>query len=129
MGDRTIHPTPITHHPSQESAMRINADRLHDSLRQLARIGATPGGGVTRLALSPEDRTARDLLRRWLEEASLRVRIDDFGNITGRRAGADSGAAVMMASHIDTVRRGGRYDGAYGVLAALEVMRTLNDLG
>jgi beta-ureidopropionase / N-carbamoyl-L-amino-acid hydrolase len=109
--------------------MRINADRLHESLRQLARIGATAGGGVTRLALTPEDRSARDLLRRWLEDAGLRVRIDDFGNVTGRRAGAESGAAVLMASHLDTVHRGGRYDGAYGVLAALEVMRTLNDLG
>jgi N-carbamoyl-L-amino-acid hydrolase len=109
--------------------MRINADRLHESLRQLARIGATPGGGVTRLALSQEDRTARDLLRRWLEDAALAVRFDDFGNITGRRAGAQSGAAVLMASHIDTVRQGGCYDGAYGVLAALEVMRTLNDHG
>ena len=107
--------------------MRINADRLHESLRELARIGATPGGGVTRLALSPEDRSARDLLRRWMEGAGLRVRIDDLGNMTGRRAGAGSGAAVVLASHIDTVRRGGRYDGAYGVLAALEVMRTLND--
>jgi N-carbamoyl-L-amino-acid hydrolase len=109
--------------------MLINAERLHENLRQLAQIGATPGGGVTRLALSPEDRAARDLLRRWMEEAGLRVRVDDFGNITGRRAGAESGAAVVMASHIDTVRRGGRYDGAYGVLAALEVMRTLNDIG
>ncbi len=109
--------------------MRINADRMHESLRQLASIGATPGGGVTRLALSPEDRSARDLLRRWLDDAGLRVRIDDFGNMTGRRAGTESGAAVVIASHIDTVRRGGRYDGAFGVLAALEVMRTLNDLG
>jgi beta-ureidopropionase / N-carbamoyl-L-amino-acid hydrolase len=109
--------------------MRINADRLHESLRQLALIGATPGGGVTRLALSAEDRAARDLLRRWMEHAALPVRIDDFGNMTGRRAGAESGAAVVMASHIDSVRRGGRFDGAYGVLAALEVMRTLNDFG
>jgi beta-ureidopropionase / N-carbamoyl-L-amino-acid hydrolase len=109
--------------------MRINAERLHENLRQLARIGATPGGGVTRLALSPEDRTGRDLLRRWMEEAGLHIRVDDFGNMTGRRAGRESGAAVVMASHIDTVRRGGRYDGAYGVLAALEVMRTLNDAG
>ncbi len=109
--------------------MHINAHRLHESLRQLARIGATPGGGVTRLALSPEDRAARDLLRRWMEEAGLRVRVDDFGNITGRRAGSESGKAVLMASHIDTVRRGGCYDGAYGVLAGLEVMRTLNDAG
>ena len=76
--------------------MRINADRLHENLRQLAQIGATPGGGVTRLALSHEDRAARDLLRRWMEEAGLRVRIDDFGNMTGRRAGAESGAAVML---------------------------------
>ena len=109
--------------------IRINAERLHENLRQLAQIGATPAGGVTRLALSPEDRAARALLCRWMEEAGLRVRIDDFGNITGRRAGAVSGAAVVMASHIDTVRRGGRYDGAYGVLAALEVLRTLNDTG
>lgn len=107
--------------------MRINADRLHDSLRQMAQIGATPGGGVTRLALSAEDRAARDLFRRWLEDAGLQVRFDDFGNMTGRRAGSESGAAVMMASHLDSVRRGGRFDGVYGVLGALEVMRTLND--
>ena len=74
--------------------MRINADRLHASIRELARIGATPGGGVTRLALSREDRVARDLLRRWMEEAALQVRVDDFGNMTGRRAGANSGAAA-----------------------------------
>ena len=109
--------------------VRINADRLHESLHQLCQIGATPGGGVTRLALSDEDRTARDLLRRWMEEAGLSVRVDDFGNMTGRRRGAESGAAVVLASHIDSVRRGGRYDGAYGVLAALEVMRALNDAG
>lgn len=109
--------------------MRVNAQRLHESLRQLAQIGATPGGGVTRLALSPEDRSARNLLRRWMEESSLQVRHDDFGNMTGRRPGARAGGAVVMASHIDSVRQGGRYDGAYGVLAALEVMRTLNDHG
>ena len=109
--------------------MRVNAQRLHDSLRQLAQIGATPGGGVTRLALSNEDQSARNLLRRWMEESGLQVRHDDFGNMTGRRTGARAGGAVVMASHIDSVRQGGRYDGAYGVLAALEVMRTLNDHG
>jgi N-carbamoyl-L-amino-acid hydrolase len=109
--------------------MRVNAQRLHDSLRQLAQIGATPGGGVTRLALSNEDQSARNLLRRWMEESGLQVRHDDFGNMTGRRPGAQAGGAVVMASHIDSVRQGGRYDGAYGVLAALEVMRTLNDHG
>lgn len=109
--------------------MLINAQRLHESLRQLAQIGATPGGGVTRLALSPEDKQARNLLRNWMEESALQVRHDDFGNMTGRRPGARAGAAVVMASHIDSVRQGGKYDGAYGVLAALEVMRTLNDHG
>ena len=109
--------------------MRVNAQRLHESLRQLAQIGATPGGGVTRLALSNEDQSARNLLRRWMEESALQVRHDDFGNMTGRRAGAQAGGAVVMASHIDSVRQGGRYDGAYGVLAALEVVRTLNDHG
>jgi N-carbamoyl-L-amino-acid hydrolase len=109
--------------------MRVNAQRLHESLRQLAQIGATPGGGVTRLALSNEDQSARNLLRRWMEESARQVRHDDFGNRTGRRAGARAGGAVVMASHIDSVRQGGRYDGAYGVLAALEVMRTLNDHG
>lgn len=109
--------------------MRVNAQRLHESLRQLAQIGATPGGGVTRLALSNEDQSARNLLRRWMEESGLQVRHDDFGNMTGRRPGSKAGGAVVMASHIDSVRQGGRYDGAYGVLAALEVIRTLNDHG
>jgi N-carbamoyl-L-amino-acid hydrolase len=109
--------------------MRVNAQRLHESLRDLAQIGATPGGGVTRLALSNEDQSARNLLRRWMEESALQVRHDDFGNMSGRRAGSRAGGAVVMASHIDSVRQGGRYDGAYGVLAALEVMRTLNDHG
>lgn len=107
--------------------MRINSPRLQDSLAQLARIGATPGGGVTRLALSDDDRAGRDLLRRWLEEAGLRVRVDDFGSMTGHRPGTEPAAPVLLASHIDTVRQGGRLDGAYGVLAALEVVRTLND--
>ncbi|MBA2520793.1 MAG: Zn-dependent hydrolase [Chloroflexia bacterium] len=107
--------------------MHINADRLQDSIDQMARIGATPGGGVTRLALSDEDKAGRDLLGRWLEAAGLRVRVDDFGTMTGSRAGARAGAPVMLASHLDSVRQGGRFDGAYGVLASLEVVRTLND--
>ena len=107
--------------------MRINPDRLHADLAALARIGATPGGGVTRLALSDDDKAARDLLRRWLTDAGLAVRVDDLGNIVGRRPGAAAGPALLLGSHLDTVRRGGRYDGAYGVLAALEVVRTLDD--
>ncbi|MCC6315637.1 MAG: Zn-dependent hydrolase [Thermomicrobiales bacterium] len=109
--------------------MRVDAARLRASLAEFAQIGATPGGGVTRLALSDADRAVRDLLRRRMEEAGLAVRVDDLGNITGRRPGAESGPAVLMGSHLDTVRQGGKYDGAYGVLGALEVIRTLNDAG
>jgi beta-ureidopropionase / N-carbamoyl-L-amino-acid hydrolase len=109
--------------------LHVNAQRLHDSLAELARIGATQAGGVTRLALSDEDRQARDLLIRWLKEAGLEPRIDDVGNISAIRPGRDSGPPVLLGSHIDTVVRGGRYDGALGVLGALEVIRTLNDLG
>src|SRR5829696_7074727 len=108
--------------------MRVNAQRLHDRLRDLAQVGATDGGGVTRLALTDEDRAGRDLLVSWLQAAGLNVRIDDFGNIVGRREGA-GGDPVLLGSHIDTVRRGGRYDGALGVLGALEVVETLNDGG
>ena len=109
--------------------MRINQQRLMQSLFDLANIGATAGGGVSRLALSDEDKAGRDLLRRWMEEAGLDVRIDDFGTMTGRRAGSEDGPAVMLASHCDSVRNGGKYDGAYGVMGGLEVIRTLNDHG
>src|SRR5688572_21962893 len=95
----------------------------------MAKIGATPGGGVTRLALSDEDRAGRDLLRTWLEEAGAQVRVDDFGNMTGHRPGTEPGPAVVLASHLDSVRQGGRFDGVYGVLAGLEVLRTLQDQG
>ncbi len=108
---------------------RIDRDRLLGSLRDLAAIGATAGGGVTRLALSDEDRAGRDLLRGWLEEAGLAVRVDDFGNMIGRRKGSTSEPSLLLASHCDTVWQGGKYDGAYGVLGALEVVRTLNDAG
>lgn len=109
--------------------LHINAQRLHESLAELARIGATAGGGVTRLSLSDEDRQGRDLLCRWLRDAGLEPRIDDVGNISAVRPGRESGPPILLGSHIDSVVRGGRYDGALGVLGALEVIRTLNDLG
>jgi beta-ureidopropionase / N-carbamoyl-L-amino-acid hydrolase len=109
--------------------VQINAERLLASLDEFARIGATPGGGVSRLALSDEDRAARDLLRLRMNEAGMTVRVDDFGTMSGRRPGSESGPAVLLGSHLDSVFHGGRYDGAYGVLAALEVVRTLNDDG
>jgi N-carbamoyl-L-amino-acid hydrolase len=106
----------------------INADRLWSSLMELARIGATEKGGVRRLALSPLDREARNLFIRWCEEAGCTVRVDAIGNIFARRAGKDDALPPVVAgSHIDSQPSGGKFDGAYGILAALEVVRTLND--
>lgn len=110
-------------------SIRVNGDRLNESLQALAGIGATSGGGVTRLAVSDEDRAGRDQLRTWMQDAGLTVLVDDFGNMTGLRPGTTDEPPVVMASHCDSVVRGGRYDGALGVLGALEVIRTLNDHG
>jgi N-carbamoyl-L-amino-acid hydrolase len=107
--------------------MRIDEARLQESMATMATIGATPNGGVTRLALTDEDRQARDLLTAWCDEAGLTVRVDDFGNMMARRAGKDDLPPILMGSHLDTVRSGGRFDGVLGVLGALEVVRTLND--
>ncbi len=110
--------------------LRANGERLKASLLEMAKIGATPGGGVTRVALSDEDREGRDLFVAWLKEAGLAVRVDDMGNIYGRLAGSDPAAApVLMGSHLDSVPGGGRFDGVFGVLTALEAARTLRDHG
>jgi N-carbamoyl-L-amino-acid hydrolase len=110
--------------------LRIDAERLWASLMDLAHIGATPRGGVRRLALSDEDRQGRDQVVRWFRAAGLDVRVDEVGNVFGRRAGTDPQArAVATGSHIDTQPSGGKFDGNYGVLAGLEVVRTLNDHG
>lgn len=108
--------------------LRINEDRLWGSLMELAEIGATAKGGVARLALTEEDKRGRDLFMRWCEEAGLQTRIDRMGNIFARRPGRNPSArAVASGSHLDSQPTGGKFDGAYGVLAALEVIRTLND--
>jgi beta-ureidopropionase / N-carbamoyl-L-amino-acid hydrolase len=110
--------------------IRINGDRLWQSLMELARIGATAKGGVCRLALTDLDRQARELVTRWGREAGLTVTVDGIGNTFMRRAGRnESLPPVMAGSHIDTQPTGGKFDGNYGVLAGLEVVRTLNDLG
>jgi N-carbamoyl-L-amino-acid hydrolase len=106
--------------------LRIDADALLRRLDELARIGARPDGSCCRIALTDEDRNGRDLLVRWMREDGLRVTVDAIGNIFGRRDGRDDGAPIMTGSHIDTVRTGGRYDGALGVLAGLEVVRALD---
>ena len=111
-------------------ALRIDGDRLWQSLMELARIGATPKGGVKRLTLTDTDREARDLFARWAREAGLEVAVDGIGNMFARRAGSDpSLPPVAMGSHLDSQPSGGKFDGAYGVMAGLEVMRTLNDAG
>ena len=108
----------------------IDGARLWDSLMAMAEIGATPGGGSGRLALTDLDRQARDLFVDWCEAAGCQVRIDRMGNIFARRAGTDDTLPpVMTGSHLDTQPLGGRFDGVYGVLAGLEVVRALNDAG
>jgi len=109
--------------------LQLDGARLLDSLARLAEIGAIDGGGCARLALTDEDRAGRDLVVGWMKALGLEVRIDAIGNVVGIRAGREALPPVMTGSHIDTVRTGGRYDGNYGVLAGLEVVRTLNEAG
>ena len=109
---------------------RIDARRLWDSLMGMAEIGATAKGGVRRLALSDVDKAGRDRFRTWCEAAGLTVRADAMGNMFARRPGRDPARLpVLMGSHLDSQPSGGKFDGALGVLAGLEVMRTLDDLG
>ena len=109
------------------STPHINRERLIERLATFNRIGALPGGGNCRLALSDEDRAGRDLLVRWMGELGLAVTIDAIGNIIGVRRGREEIAPVMFGSHVDTVGTGGRYDGLYGVLAGLELCESLAD--
>ena len=110
--------------------LRINGDRLWKSLMELARIGATEKGGVCRLTLTDLDKQGRDLVIGWAREAGMSVVIDKIGNGFMRRPGRNNALPpIMTGSHIDTQPTGGKFDGNYGVLAGIEVVRTLNDLG
>ena len=113
----------------QGSNTRINGERLVSTLMSLAEIGATPEGGCRRLALSDEDRQGRDWLISRMKATGLDVRVDAVGNIVGILKGSSDGPAVILGSHIDTVGSGGKYDGALGVVAGLEVLATLRDHG
>jgi len=104
----------------------IDRKRLEQSIDELGRIGETPRGGLTRLALTDEDKRGRDLMVRWMREAGLRVTVDQMGNIFGERAGSQALPPVMMGSHVDSVPTGGKYDGQLGVLCGLETIRALN---
>lgn len=109
--------------------LRVNENRLHQRMKEMSKIGAVDGGGVHRLALSEEDKTARDLLRTWMKEAGLDVKVDKIGNMYGYRSGKTDNAPIAFGSHLDSVGYGGRFDGALGVMAALEAMESLNDKG
>jgi len=106
----------------------INGERLWDSLMQMGEIGGTAKGGVCRLALTDLDKQGRDLFVSWCEEAGCTVSVDKMGNIFARRPGLDNQLPpVVMGSHLDTQPTGGKFDGIYGVLSGLEVIRSLND--
>src|SRR5438034_352263 len=107
--------------------MRIDRKRLERSMDDLGRIGETPRGGLTRLALTDDDRRGRDWMVAHMREAGLRVTVDQMGNIFGERAGAEALPPVLMGSHVDSVPTGGKYDGQLGVLCGLETIRALND--
>lgn len=110
--------------------LRINSDRLWDSLMEMAKIGPGVAGGNNRQTLTDEDGEGRHLFKRWCEEAGLTVGVDQMGTMFARREGTDPVALpVYVGSHLDTQPTGGKFDGVLGVLGGLEVVRTLNDLG
>jgi len=111
------------------SNIRIDGVRLWDAIMEMAKIGATPKGGCKRLTLTDLDKQGRELFVSWCKEAECAVVVDEMGNLFARRAGGDDALPpVMMGSHLDTQPTGGKFDGVLGVLGALEVVRTLNDL-
>ncbi len=113
---------------STTTSISVNGDRLWGALMRLAEIGKTAKGGVCRLALTDLDKQGRDLVTGWAREAGMSVTVDKIGNVFMRRKGRnDSLPPIMCGSHIDTQPTGGKFDGNYGVLAGLEVVRTLND--
>ncbi len=114
---------------ANHSNFRVDAARLWDSLMEMAKIGGTPKGGCNRLTLTDLDKQGRELFIGWCEAAGLTVSVDGMGNLFARRPGQDGNLPpVMMGSHLDTQPTGGKFDGVLGVLGALEVMRTMNDL-
>src|ERR1700710_948010 len=114
---------------SAATNQRISGPRLWDTLMEIAQIGATPKGGVKRISLTETDQAGRARFRTWCEAIGLKIRVDSMGNMFARREGRDaSRLPVLFGSHLDSQPTGGKFDGALGVIAGLEVMRTLNDL-
>jgi len=116
--------------PSLANTLTVDGERLWSSLMAMARVGPGIAGGCNRQALTDADRAGRDLFVAWAREAGCTIAVDQVGNIFARRGGLDADAPPVLAgSHLDTQPTGGRFDGVYGVLAGLEVVRTLNDRG
>lgn len=114
----------------KDTNLAVDGARLWDSLMEMAKIGATPKGGVNRLTLTDLDRQSRDLFVKWCQEAGCTITVDRMGSIFARRPGQDDSLPpVMVGSHLDTQPTGGKFDGALGVMAALELVRSMNDLG
>ena len=110
--------------------LKINGDRLWESLMEMAKIGPGVAGGNNRQTLTDEDAEGRALFQKWCEEAGCTMGLDQMGNMFARREGTDPEALpVYVGSHLDTQPTGGKYDGVLGVLAGLELIRSLNDMG
>jgi N-carbamoyl-L-amino-acid hydrolase len=115
--------------PSTAENLKINGERLWDSLIEMAKIGPGVAGGNNRQTLTDEDSAGRHLFQRWCDAAGCTMGVDEMGNMFARRDGTDPDALpVYVGSHLDTQPTGGKYDGVLGVLGGLEVIRTLNDL-
>jgi N-carbamoyl-L-amino-acid hydrolase len=115
---------------ARDAALRVNEQRLWQRHAEMAKLGAIPGNGVNRAALSREDIAARKLLLSWAVQRNFTVSVDAIGNLFVRRAGSEANAApVMTGSHMDSQPRGGRFDGIYGVLAGLEALEAMNEAG
>ena len=113
----------------KETNISINSDRLWDSLMTMAKIGPGIAGGNNRQTVTAEDGEGRKLLQKWSEEAGMIMKVDELGSMFLKREGTDKNALpVVIGSHLDTQPTGGKYDGVLGVLAGLEIVRTLNDL-
>lgn len=112
------------------SSFPVDGDRLWRTLGELAEIGATPAGGVARVALTDEDLAGREQFVAWARALGCSVHVDQMGNVFARREGTESDRLpVVIGSHLDSQPTGGRYDGAYGVMVGLEILRVLTDHG
>ena len=113
----------------KETNISINSERLWDTLMTMAKIGPGIAGGNNRQTVTSQDGEARKLLQNWSEDAGLTMKVDELGSMFFKREGTDKNALpVVIGSHLDTQPTGGKYDGVLGVLAGLEIVRTLNDL-